>query len=187
MIYQAARPLARIDTEMWRAYVTSKARWEALSKEAKQRTAPPKQTRIRIEDTTIEAAQEVLKDSSDGVLCLRDELSGWFGSMDKYAGHRGAATDRGFWLQAWNGGTYSYNRVSRGAGLIENLSVCVLGGIQPEPMRKLASDTVDDGLIPAYYSDHGSSRRNWDRRADARYRKAIRHPRQLSSQAEAVR
>jgi hypothetical protein len=147
MIYQAARPLARIDTEMWRAYVTSKARWEALSKEEKQRTAPPKQTRIRIEDTTIEAAQEVLKDSPDGVLCLRDEMSGWFGSMDKYAGHRGAAMDRGFWLQAWNGGTYSYNRVSRGAGLIENLSVCVLGGIQPEPMRKLASDSVDDGLI----------------------------------------
>jgi hypothetical protein len=147
MISQAARPLARIDAEMWRAYVTSKARWETLSKEEKLRTAPPKQTRIRIEDTTIEAAQEVLQDSPDGVLCLRDEMSGWFGSMDKYAGHRGAAMDRGFWLQAWNGGTYCYNRVSRGAGLIENLSVCVLGGIQPEPMRKLASDSVDDGLI----------------------------------------
>jgi hypothetical protein len=147
MIYQAARPLARIDTEMWRTYAAARARFDAMSKEEKRTASPPRQKRIRIEDTTIEAAQEVLKDSPDGVLCLRDELSGWFGSMDKYAGHRGAATDRGFWLQAWNGGTYAYNRVSRGAGLIENLSVCVLGGIQPEPMRKLAADTIDDGLI----------------------------------------
>jgi hypothetical protein len=147
MIYHAARPLIRIDDEMWRAFIASKTRWDGLSKEQKQTTSPPRQKRIRIEDTTIEAAQEVLKDSPDGVLCLRDELSGWFGSMDRYAGHRGAATDRGFWLQAWNGGSYAYNRVSRGAGLIDNLSVCVLGGIQPEPMRKLADDTIDDGLI----------------------------------------
>jgi hypothetical protein len=31
--------------------------------------------------------------------------------------------------------------------LIENLSVSLLGGIQPEPMRKVATDTVDDGLL----------------------------------------
>ena len=30
---------------------------------------------------------------------------------------------------------------------IENLSVSMLGGIQPEPIRKLAEDSVDDGLL----------------------------------------
>jgi hypothetical protein len=81
------------------------------------------------------------------VLCLQDELSGWFGAMDKYTGARGAAKDRGFWLQAFNGGEYTINRIGRGAGVIPNLSVSVLGGIQPDPMRKLAADTVDDGLL----------------------------------------
>jgi hypothetical protein len=58
-----------------------------------------------------------------------------------------AAADRGFWLQAWTGGSSSFNRVSRGSGFIPNLSVSILGGIQPEPMRKIVEDTIDDGLI----------------------------------------
>jgi hypothetical protein len=47
-------------------------------------TRAPKQERLRIEDATIESAQEVLRDSPEGALCWQDELSGWFGSMDKY-------------------------------------------------------------------------------------------------------
>jgi len=73
-------------------------------------------------------------------------LSGWFGAMDKYSG-RGAAKDRGFWLQAFHGGSYAVNRIARGAFLIPNLSVSLLGGIQPDPARRIADDTVDDGLL----------------------------------------
>ena len=46
----------------------------------------PVQKRLCLEDTTIEAAQEVLAGSPTGVLLHQDELSGWFGSMDKYSG-----------------------------------------------------------------------------------------------------
>jgi hypothetical protein len=88
----------------------------------------------------------VLKDSPDGVLCVADELAGWFGAMDKYSG-RGAAADRAFWLQAFHGGSYPVNRIKRGAFLIPNLSVSLLGGIQPDPARKIADDTIDDGLL----------------------------------------
>jgi hypothetical protein len=147
IILRAAKPLKRLDAEMWREYLATKEVYESLSTEERKHAERPKQRRLRIEDTTIEAAQEVLKHSPDGVLCLQDELSGWFGAMDKYAGHRGAAKDRGFWLQAFHGGPYAFNRIARGAGLIENLSVSLLGGIQPEPMRKVAADTVDDGLL----------------------------------------
>src|SRR5262249_45586925 len=145
--YQAARPLERIDAALWHAYVTAKAQWDALDRDTKRVTPPPLQTRVKIDDATIEAAQEVLSDSPDGVLYLRDELSGFFGSMDKYTSGRGAGADRGFWLQAYNGHAYSYNRVKRGSGFVEHLSVSVLGGIQPEAMRKLVEDSVDDGLI----------------------------------------
>jgi hypothetical protein len=147
IINAAARPLAAIDTELYRVYAEAKHQWEALPAKERRAAPRPKQVRVRLEDTTIEAAQEVLRDSPDGVLCLQDELSGWFGSMDKYVGHRGAAKDRGFWLQAYNGGSYTFDRITRGSGLIENLSMSLLGGIQPEPMRKISADTVDDGLI----------------------------------------
>ncbi|MET4517217.1 hypothetical protein ABIB81_006561 [Bradyrhizobium sp. I1.7.5] len=67
--------------------------------------------------------------------------------MDKYSSGRGSAKDRGFWLQSFNGGPYTVNRIGRGVVLIENLSVSLLGGIQPEPIRALAAEAHDDGLL----------------------------------------
>ena len=147
IIREAARPLLKIDGRLWRAYLAAKAKYDALPKAQRKTAPPPPQVRVRLEDTTIEAAQEILKDSPDGVLCLQDELSGWFGAMDKYNIRQGGGKDRGFWLQAWNGGSYAYNRIGRGGALIENLSVSVLGGIQPDLIRRLAGDTYDDGLL----------------------------------------
>jgi hypothetical protein len=96
---------------------------------------------------TVEAAQEILKDTTEGVLLIRDELSGWFGSMERYGTGKGASADRSFWLQAFNGGGYSVNRVGRGVVAIDNLSVSMLGGIQPDPIRKIVADSADDGLL----------------------------------------
>src|SRR5262249_21557659 len=147
ILRQAARPLVRLDTKLFKTHLEELAKHEALPAEERKKTTQPGQSRLRIEDATIEGAQEVLRHSPDGVLCLQDELSGWFGSMDKYAGGRGAAKDRGFWLQAFNGGQYAVTRISRGSFVIPNLSISVLGGIQPDPLRKLVADAVDDGLI----------------------------------------
>jgi hypothetical protein len=144
---EAIRPLARIDAAYAREYATAKQVYDDLPSDERKQTTKPERKQLKLEDTSIEAAQEVLRDNSNGVLCLADELSGWFGSMDKYNSGRGAAKDRGFWLQAWNGGSYSVNRVTRSSYLIENLSVSVLGGIQPDLIRKAADESHDDGLI----------------------------------------
>lgn len=143
----ATGPLCRIDGQMFRDWQKAFSEWSSLDK-AEQRAVPkPVQTRVRIEDATVEAAQMVLEGSPDGALMLQDELSGFFGAMDKYNGGKGASADRAFWLRSFNGGEYALNRVGRGAALIPNLSVSLLGGIQPEPIRKVASDTHDDGLL----------------------------------------
>lgn len=148
IINEAARPLKRIDAEMARANATAMAAYRSLSKEDRESTPPPAQPRLRLEDATVEAVGEVLKDSPDGLLILQDELSGWFGAMDKYSGGgKGAAKDRGFWLTAFNGGDHCITRVSRGNVYIPNLSVCLLGGIQPEAIRAVAATSVDDGLL----------------------------------------
>jgi Protein of unknown function (DUF3987)/Bifunctional DNA primase/polymerase, N-terminal len=143
----AVRPLRTIDSEMARQNSEARARYDKLPADERKQVDPPKQTRLMLQDTTIEAAQEVIKDSPDGVLCYQDEMSGWFGSMDKYSGARGAAKDRAFWLEAFNGAPHSVHRVGRGSIHIPNLSACVLGGIQPEPIRKLADECMDDGLL----------------------------------------
>ncbi|WP_331827708.1 DUF3987 domain-containing protein [Aurantimonas sp. C2-5-R2] len=147
VISAASAPLKSIDADLYRAFTEAKAEHDALPADERKTTAPPPNTRIRLEDTTIEAAQEVLKDSPNGVLCLQDELTGWFGSMEKYTSGRGSAKDRGFWLQAFNGGSYVVNRIGRGSVWIDNLSVCLLGGIQPDPIRRIAADMHDDGLL----------------------------------------
>ena len=143
----AARPLRGADSVMARQYAEERSRYDSLTKDEKATTPPPKNTRLVLQDTTIEAAQEVLKDSPNGVLCYQDELSGWFGSFEKYSSGRGASKDRAFWLEAFNGGPYSVNRVGRGSSYIENLSISLLGGIQPEPIRKVLEDSADDGLL----------------------------------------
>ncbi|MFS8051603.1 DUF3987 domain-containing protein [Rhizobium sp. BR 317] len=147
IINAASRPLRTLDDELVRKYLEEKRKYDALTKDGKAETSAPRQVRLRIEDVTVEAAQEILRDSSNGVLLVRDELSGWFGSMEKYGSGKGAAADRSFWLQAFNGGGYSVNRVGRGVVAIDNLSVSMLGGIQPEPIRKIATEAADDGLL----------------------------------------
>lgn len=143
----ATAPLCRIDRQMFREWQDEMRKFQAMSKEEKGTGSPPLQTRLRIEDATVEAAQMVLEGSPWGVLLLQDELSGFFGAMDKYSGGKGAAADRAFWLRAFNGGEFALNRVGRGSSLIPNLSVCLLGGIQPEPIRKVVGDAHDDGLL----------------------------------------
>lgn len=147
IISAAARALKRIDSNLMRAYVEKRQAYDELTPKERKGVQRPRQERRIISDATIEAAQEVLKDSPRGVLSLQDELSGWFGQMDKYAPGKGAQADRGFWLQAYNGGSYSLNRIGRGVSYIPNCSIGLLGGIQPEPIRAIAGDTHDDGLV----------------------------------------
>lgn len=146
----AMRPLRGIDREMASRNARAIAEWQRLDKRARDTTPMPSQPRRVVEDATVEALQEVLKDSPHGVISMQDELSGWFGAMDKYSPGKGGAADRGFWLKSFNGGAYSVNRIARGAIFVPNLSVGLLGGIQPEPLRKLAGDSVDDGLIQRF-------------------------------------
>lgn len=143
----ALRPLKRIDANLMRAYTEKRQQYDLLNAKERKGVDRPRQERRVISDATVEAAQEVLRDSPRGVLSAQDELSGWFGQMDKYAPGKGSQADRGFWLQAFNGGSYSLNRIARGASYIPNCSISLLGGIQPEPIRAIANDTHDDGLV----------------------------------------
>ena len=146
---EVTAPLRSIDNDLARENQEVMDEWQRLSADDKKTTAKPRQPRVMIMNTTVEAAQDTLKDSPDGVLLFRDELAGWFGSIDKYSGgsRSAASADRAFWLESYNGTAYTVSRVVRGNLYIPNLSISVLGGIQPGPIRQIAEESVDDGLL----------------------------------------
>lgn len=123
------------------------AEWQADGGSKGSEPKPPC-PRLRIEDVTTEHAQDVCKDSPNGVLDYEDELSGWFARIEKY-GSKGNS-DASFWLKAYGGGQYAVGRVGRGAFVIENLSITVLGAIQPDTIKRIMADSVDNGLIQRF-------------------------------------
>jgi hypothetical protein len=145
----AAGKISKMDGELLRKHTRELIEWQN-DKQDGIAAEKPEETRLRIEDITMEAAQEVCRHSPDGVLALQDELSGWFGGIEKYAGGKGGAKDRSFWLRAYNGGEYAVNRINRKSFLIDNLSISILGGIQPDALRNIMADSTDDGLIQRF-------------------------------------
>jgi hypothetical protein len=145
----AMRPLRNADTVLAAEYAEARRAYDKLKKDDKENQEPPKHKRRMIQDATVEAAQEIMRDSPDGVMCYRDELSSWFGAHERYTSGKGSS-DRGFWLEAFNGGSYSVDRVGRGSTFITNLSASILGGIQPEKIREVAAAAPDDGLLQRF-------------------------------------
>lgn len=109
--------------------------------------APPVRGRIRITDTTTEKAADLMSGVWRGLLLSRDELSGWLGSMDRYNG----GGDRPFWLEAYGGRSFTVDRKSSPEPLIvDNLSIAILGGTQPDKLDSLLLHGDDDGLLARF-------------------------------------
>ena len=145
LLKTAMRALKRAEKEAYAIWATEKEIWDKADKES--RGPEPILRRYVLNDSTIESVGKIAADNPQGLLLERDELAGWFGAMDKYSSGRGAAADRGFWLQAWNGSQYTIDRISRPSLFIPNLSVSIIGGIQPDAIRRIVKDAIDDGLL----------------------------------------
>lgn len=178
-ISRATRRMRKIDRDMAednaRKSADHAAQMEAYKeakKAAKKSGDPvpcperPQLERTIVEDITVEALSEVLKDNARGVLCVQDELSGWFGSMDAYTGGKAGNKDRAAWLQAYNGGFRQVDRVMRGSVPVPNFSVSIIGGIQPDAIRRIAKDMTDDGLMQRFMILIGRNAKEYDRVED---------------------
>jgi hypothetical protein len=132
----------RADLNLWRQQV---AEWKSVPKNDRDPEQPKPERRLVSHDGTMEALQDILSRQDRGIGILRDELSGWIGSLEKYGGAKSSAADRAFFLQAYNGGPNVIDRVARGLVDVKNLLVTICGGIQPDRLRQF-SDLTDDGL-----------------------------------------
>ena len=81
------------------------AEWKRNKKSAVEppvKPEPPQAARCIVSDTTVEALAPLLLANPRGLLFAREELAGWIGSFDRYAGGKGGA-DSAHWLSMHSG------------------------------------------------------------------------------------
>lgn len=84
--------------------------------------------RFIVNDPSLEALGEVLKDNPTGTLFYQDELAGLLALLEK----DGNQSMRAFLLQAWSGKEgFTFDRIGRGRRRIKACVLSLLGSIQP--------------------------------------------------------
>jgi len=177
------KPIDRLDAEARKRHrqemqdhKAAVAAWKTSEdKNSMPEPRAPKLARYIVEGATVEAISEVLRDDPEArmhapagkVLSRHDEMSEFFGNLDRYrAGGKGSG-DRGAYLRLYNGGRYNIDRIIRGSFAITNWSACFLGGIQPAPIQKIAKEAIDDGLLQRFmYNVPGPQQVGLDRAPD---------------------
>ncbi|QPC93530.1 DUF3987 domain-containing protein [Mesorhizobium sp. INR15] len=147
IISAASAPLRKIEAILQADHRDAMRAWNALPKDTKKDTPQPIAKRVIAEDASTEKVAEILSNNEAGIALIDDELSGFFARMEKYAGAKGAGADRAFWLKSFGGVPYSVDRIGRGSIWVPNVSISLLGGIQPDPLRQIADSMSDDGLL----------------------------------------
>ena len=150
IINAATAPLTHYETHLRVKYEADLRDYELALTEKEEGDPPPRKPdpppRYIVWDTTVEKLGELLARSDKGLLVKSDEISGWLGNMERYNAGR---SDRGFWLCAYDGGPHNIDRIKRGEIFIKNLSVSLIGGIQPARLAEIQGLT-SDGLLQRF-------------------------------------
>jgi hypothetical protein len=137
--------LREVHANVWREHQKTARKWASLSAKEKRETAKPEEPHsFIVEDVTVEKLQQILAANNRGTFMCRDEMAGLleFGRYTNGAG----ASERAFYLQAYEGGHYTVSRLSRDSFHIECAAVTIYGSIQPERLADFP-DLSKDGLL----------------------------------------
>ena len=101
--------------------------------------------RLYVSDCTIERLAPLLEARPRGVTYVADELARLFMNLERYSG----GSDRAFWLEAWDGNSFTVERLGRPPVILAHLLVGVVGGFQPDLLaRSFAGDS--DGIYSRF-------------------------------------
>ncbi|WP_026088260.1 DUF3987 domain-containing protein, partial [Bartonella rattaustraliani] len=140
---QAKKALKKSDTETARALLS-----EILSKDNADDDCLP---RFIVNDVTLEKLGELLRENPRGLLMMRDEFTGFLANMERTE----FQSERAFYLEAFNGdGQFTYDRIGRGTIYIPNVTLSMIGGIQPSRITPIIQamhcGKNNDGLIQRF-------------------------------------
>jgi hypothetical protein len=145
-----ARPIHDIDDRLRQEYLAEKRRWETdcdLARKNKQSLPPPPTRKtLYVDDTTVEALNQIESDNPRGIGWLCDELSACVLGLNQYkAGGKG--NDRPTLMKMQSGRRFKRNRKDEESlGPFSYLTVC--GGIVPDLLRELKdSQGRADGFL----------------------------------------
>jgi hypothetical protein len=152
-------------------------------KDASVTDLPPTLPRLLINDATVEKCGEIMSENPNGLLLIRDELSGWLAQMSQEE-YQAA---RAFYLECFEGNnSFNWDRIARGHIKIATCILSVCGAIQPTriapTIQSAINGQLDDGLIQRFqFAVWPDAQKNWklideapDSVAYAQYRDAIR-------------
>jgi hypothetical protein len=128
-----------VDLARWEKDMAAWKRSKNASDDPPAKPEPPHAERFIVSDTTVEALAPILLANPRGLLLARDELAGWTGSFDRYAGKGKTGADSANWLSMFNAESLI---VDRKTGIprtihVSQAAVCVSGGIQPDILRRV--------------------------------------------------
>lgn len=103
-----------------------------------------------VDDTTTEKLADLFRDNPKGILQHKDELSGLFGSFDKYSGAKGS--DSAQYLKLYDASTLQVHRKSQPLALyVKRAALSLTGGIQPEIFKKtMSKDYRENGMMARF-------------------------------------
>jgi hypothetical protein len=144
--YETNKQAAKAKRDLWetelRAALKNGGSAPHMPEEAEEPDAPVR-PRIRVADVTTEKLGALAAALPRGLLLVRDELSGWLGTFDRYGG---GGSDRAFAIEQYGGRSYVVDLMKTPEPLrIRHLSIGVLGGVQPDKLPDII-EGPDDGL-----------------------------------------
>ena len=100
-----------------------------------------------VKDFTSEALIKIHSGNPRGLLCCNEELSGWFGSFERYAGKGAVSGEQAKFLEFYDGKRTTIDRVSAKRIVIHRSFVNITGTIQPGIIQQaLTSESRSNGL-----------------------------------------
>ena len=107
----------------------------------------PTRRLFKTNETSVQSMTVLQNENPRGVLVFRDELTGLLAKWDREDGE----TERSYYLEGWNGsGCYTDSKIGRGLTDAENVCISLLGGLQPDKLRRYLYQAIrggNDGMM----------------------------------------
>jgi len=102
----------------------------------------PARRLLKTNETSIQSMTLLQNQNPRGLLVFRDELTGLLARWDREDG----ADERAYFLEGWNGnGSYTDVKIGRGVTEAKTICISLLGGIQPDKLKKYLYQTQKGG------------------------------------------
>ncbi|MGZ8927867.1 MAG: DUF3987 domain-containing protein [Methylobacter sp.] len=97
---------------------------------------------FKTNETSVQSQTVLQSQNPRGILTFRDELTGLLVRWER----EDYQDERAYFLEGWNGnGSYTDFKIGRGLTEAPNICISVLGGIQPDKLKRYLAQTLNGG------------------------------------------